>query len=83
VPVNGKIDSSLNFVLTSTPNVDIKKGDALLFSNGDKVKDASDKPIYIDSANGLIYTLTSSPSVDYDLFNKTKDYIIDTATSSK
>jgi hypothetical protein len=83
VSVNGKIDSSLNFVLTSKPNVEIKKGNALLFSNGDKVKDASDNPIYIDSANGVIYTLTSSPNPDYDLFNKTKDYIIDNATSSK
>lgn len=82
VPINGKIDNSLNLILTTTPNIEIKKGNLLLFSNGDKVKDSSNKEIYIASGNGLMYILTGSPSADYDLFNKKRDYIIDTTTTS-
>lgn len=82
VSVNGKIDMSLNFILTTKPNLDIQKGNTLLFSNGDKVKDVSNNVIRIASGNGLLYTLSGAPSQDYDLYNKTKDYIVDTTLSS-
>lgn len=82
VAVNATIDASLNLILTTPANIEIKKGNLLLFGNGDRVKNASNKDIYINSGNGLMYTLTSSPRADYNLFNEKRDYMIDTTNSS-
>jgi hypothetical protein len=80
--INGKLDTSMNLILSTKPNMDIQPGNVLLFNNGDNVYDISKNPIRIVSGSGLIYKLSSVADPEYDLYDKNTDYILDASFSS-
>lgn len=80
--VNGKLDTSMNLILSSKPMIEIQSGNQLLFTNGDNVKDSSKKPIHIVKGSGLLYKLSGLADSKYDLYNKNADYMIDSSSSS-
>jgi hypothetical protein len=80
--VNGKIDTNMNFVLNSSPEVDFAPGSFVLFGNGDNVKDNSNNPITIVSGSGALYALSRLPNPDYNLYDTPIDYIVEVQSSS-
>lgn len=75
--VNGKIDMSMNLVLSDKPGVDFNPGSKLLFSNGDNVKDNSKNPITIVSGSDSLYKLSGVANPEYNLYNKSIDYMVE------
>jgi len=74
--INGVIDTSMNFTLSSKPDLDFTPGTKLLFANGENVKDDSKNSITIVSGSGLLYQLSGLADPDYNLYDTPIDYMV-------